>query len=262
MMGTLAGRRALVTGAGMGIGQGCALALAQEGAAVAVHYAHSADGARATVGRIQAEGGTAVAIGGDLSQVGEARRVVDEAAGLLGGLDILINNSGVTRALDFGETTEAIFDEVFDINIKGMFFCSQQALPHFEGAGRGVIINLTSVHGFAGFPRHAAYAATKGAIIAFTRELAIELAPKRVRVNAIGPGLIEVPRYFDIPGYTTAMGDAMVPWGRVGTPADCGAAAAFLASDAADFITGQVLYVDGGTTARMGLIWNQGDQPQ
>ena len=83
-----------------------------------------------------------------------------------------------------------------------------------------------------------------------------------MRVNAIGPGLIEVPRYFDIPGYTTAMGDAMVPWGRVGTPADIGEAAVFLVSDAADFITGQVLYVDGGTTARMGLWWDQGNKPQ
>jgi len=92
--------------------------------------------------------------------------------------------------------------------------------------------------------------------------LAIELAPKKVRVNAIGPGLIEVPRYFDIPGYTTALGGTMVPWGRVGTPADIGAAAAFLVSDAAEFITGQVLYVDGGTTARMGLWWDQGNVPQ
>jgi glucose 1-dehydrogenase/3-oxoacyl-[acyl-carrier protein] reductase len=261
-MGTLAGRRALVTGAGMGIGQGCALALAREGAAVAVHYAHSAAGAHETVAQIRAAGGTAVATGGDLARVAEARRVVDEAVAALGGLDILINNSGVTRALDFADTTEAIYDEVFDINMKGMFFCTQQALPHLIASGRGVVLNMTSVHGFAGFPRHAAYAATKGAIIAFTRELAIELAPKKVRVNAIGPGLIEVPRYFDIPGYTTALGGTMVPWGRVGTPADIGAAAAFLVSDAAEFITGQVLYVDGGTTARMGLWWDQGNVPQ
>jgi glucose 1-dehydrogenase/3-oxoacyl-[acyl-carrier protein] reductase len=261
-MDTLAGRRALVTGAGMGIGQGCALALARAGAAVAVHYAHSAAGAHETVAQIRAAGGTAVAIGGDLAHTAEARRVVDAAVAALGGLDILINNAGVTRALDFVDTTEAIYDEVFDINMKGMFFCTQQALPHLIASGRGAVLNMTSVHGFAGFPRHAAYAATKGAIIAFTRALAIELAPKKVRVNAIGPGLIEVPRYFDIPGYTTALGGTMVPWGRVGTPADIGAAAAFLVSDAAEFITGQVLYVDGGTTARMGLWWDQGDVPQ
>ena len=261
-VGRLRGRRALVTGAGMGIGQGCALALAREGAAVAVHYAHSASGAEETARQIAGMGGTAVTIGGDLARVAEARRVVDEAVAALGGLDILINNSGVTRALDFADTTETIYDEVFDINMKGMFFASQQALPHLAASGRGAILNMTSVHGFAGFPRHAAYAATKGAIIAFTRELAIELAPRKVRVNAIGPGLIEVPRYFDIPGYRTEQGDRMVPWGRVGTPADIGEAAVFLVSDAAEFITGQTLYVDGGTTARMGLWWDQGDAPQ
>lgn len=259
---SLAGRRALVTGAGSGIGRGVALELARQGAAVAVHYAHSEQGALETVAEIQRSGGKAIALGGDLGQVSECKRIVVEAAQALGGLDLLVNNAGVTRALDFGDTSETIYDEVFDLNMKGYFFCAQSALPFLLQRAGSSIINITSIHASGGFPRHAAYAATKGAINAFTRELAIELAPQHIRVNAIGPGIIEVPRYFAIPGYATEFGNTIVPWGRVGRPADVAAAIAFLVSDAADFITGQILYVDGGTTARLGLWWDQGDTLQ
>ncbi|MDW8007366.1 MAG: SDR family NAD(P)-dependent oxidoreductase, partial [Thermomicrobium sp.] len=217
-MGKLDGKRALVTGAGMGIGRGIALALAQEGAAVALHYAHSRSGAEEAAEAIRSAGGRAVVIGGDLRSVAECRRVVDEAAAALGGLDILVNNAGVTRARPFLDFPEEVYDELFDLNMRSTFFCSQQAARYMAEQGGGTILNITSIHGAAGFPRHAAYAATKGAIIAFTRSLAIELAPLRIRVNAIGPGLIEVPRYFQIAGYTTELGNSLVPWGRVGRP--------------------------------------------
>lgn len=259
-MGALEGKRALVTGAGLGIGQEIALELARQGAAVAVHYGQSERGAKETVTTIENLDRRSSLIQGDLSKIAECTRVVDDAEHALGGIDILVNNAGVSLGGSFLKTDEATYRSMFDLNMQGYFFCAQSAVRHMMKHGKGSIVNITSVHAKAGRPNNSAYAATKGAIVSFTQSLAVEFAGQGIRVNAIGPGVVEVERYNEIPDYTTAMGDSRVPLGRVGRPTDIATAVAFFASDAADFITGQVLYVDGGTTAKMALTWPHDDQ--
>lgn len=273
-MCNLGGKLVLVTGAGTGIGQGIAMVLAEMGADVALHYSRSAEGAREAVAHITSMGGRAIAIQGDLEIVSDCRRVVDQAAAFLGGLDGLVNNAGITTTISFLDVTEEQFDRSYDLNIRGQFFCSQQAVRHMIQRGRvlrsqsdgtsqrdrgtywagGSIVNISSVHASLGCPGHSVYAGTKGAINAFTRELAVELLPMHIRANVLAPGTIEVPSYWrKSPGYTREVGDKIVPWGRVGLPEDVGYLAAYLISDGSEFMTGSVLYFDGGLTAKMAL---------
>ncbi len=245
-------KKVLVTGAGTGLGREIALEFARQGAVVVLHYSHDSDGAESAVKEIQSAGGSAKAIKADFNEVDQAIKLTSSAIDFMGGLDVLVNNAGITMTLEFEEVTPEQFDTVYNVNVRAQYFIIQTALPAMAKQGGGAIINLSSVHGLRASKGHSVYAGTKGAIIAYTRQLAIELAPRGIRINAIAPGAVPVENQFKAAGTNDFSGlGQLIPCGFAGTPLDIAKAAIFLASDDARYIIGQTIVIDGGTTSWM-----------
>ncbi len=243
---SLAGRRAVVTGASRGIGAALAEALVAAGAAVALLGRDAA--ALNAVREGLSSRGTVVMQVADVALVSESQAAIAWAAGQLGGLDILINNAGVEQLSASLAVTETVWDRILDTNLKGAFFCAQAAARLMSG---GSIINICSLTAEVGVPGATAYTASKSGIVGMTRALAAEWAPRGIRVNGIGPGYFRTAlteAFYQDPAWEQAA-LAKIPQGRFGRMEDLGGAAVFLCSDAAAYITGQVLYVDGGYLA-------------
>ncbi|MCJ2097105.1 glucose 1-dehydrogenase [Methylobacterium sp. J-072] len=246
-MSKLAGKVAVVTGASKGIGAAIAKGLAKEGAAVVVNYASSKSGADAVVEAITAAGGRAVAVQGDVSKASQAQGLIDAAVKQFGRLDVLVNNSGVYEFAALEEITEAHYRRLFDVNVLGVLLASQAAAKHL-GEG-GTIINISSAITHVHTPNAAVYAGTKGALNAVSGVLANELAPRKIRVNTVSPGFVVTEGTHTAGVVGSDMETSFVaqtPLGRAGQPDDIAGVVAFLASDEARWLTGEVITASGG----------------
>jgi NAD(P)-dependent dehydrogenase (short-subunit alcohol dehydrogenase family) len=253
----LAGKVAVVTGGGSGIGRAAAETFAAEGAGVAV-VDLSAEAAEAVAAAIRATGGSAVALQGDVTSGPALEAAMAATVAQFGRLDVLYNNAGIAVGGSVLEVSEADWDRCFAVNVKSVFLAARAAAPHLEAAGGGSIINTASVAGLVAVERAAAYCGAKAAVIGLTRNMAIDLAPRGIRVNAICPGTILTPMVEQLLLFRgggnrekgMAMTVAKYPIGRLGTPEEIARVALFLASDDSSFVTGASFTADGGMTAQ------------
>lgn len=242
----LEGKIALVTGGGRGIGREIALTLAGYGADVAVNYSGSKEKAEETAELIRAAGGRAAVIQADIAKKEDCVRLFKETAEMLGPIDILVNNAGITRDNLAVRMSETEFEQVIDTNLKGAFFCMQLAGKVMMKKRYGRIVSLSSISGIRGNVGQINYCAAKAGIVGMTKCLAKELASRNVTVNAVAPGYIDTDMTAVLPEKVKEAALAQIPLGRMGTPKDIAETVAFLASDRAAYITGQVIQVDGG----------------
>jgi 3-oxoacyl-[acyl-carrier protein] reductase len=244
----LAGKVAVVTGASKGIGASIARHLAAEGASVVVNYASSKAGADKVVSEITAQGGKAIAVQGDVAKRSDIVRLFAETKKAFGQLDVLVNNAGVYEFLPLEQITEEHFHKQFDLNVLGLILTTQEAVKQFGSAG-GSIINISSVASTSAPPGGSVYSATKGAVDTITKSLARELGARKIRVNAINPGMIETEGLHSA-GFVESdfrkQYEAQTPLGRIGQPQDIATAAVFFASPDSSWVTGETLYITGG----------------
>jgi glucose 1-dehydrogenase len=248
-MGRLTDHVAVVTGSSSGIGQGIAMRLAQEGARVVVDYVGHAEGANQTLDAIQKAGGQGIICQADVTSMADIRKLIDAAWQTYGGCDILVNNAGMDKEADFWEVTEADYDKVLAVNLKGPFFLTQYFVQKLLAANKpGRVINISSVHEDMAMPHFSTYCAAKGGLRMLMRNLAVELGPKKITINNIAPGAILTPLNKKLEDDKALLDRLLqnIPLGRVGTVADVAGLAAFLASDEAGYVTGSTYVIDGG----------------
>ncbi|WP_337954618.1 MULTISPECIES: 3-oxoacyl-[acyl-carrier-protein] reductase [Clostridium] len=242
----LKGKNAIITGASRGIGRAIALRLAELGANVVLNYRSDLNSVEEVVKQVEEKGVKALAVKGDVSSFDDAKRIVDETIENFGSIDILVNNAGITKDTLLMRMKEEEFDRVINVNLKGVFNCTKHVVPVMLKQRSGRIINISSVVGLSGNAGQANYAAAKAGIIGFTKSIAKEIGSRGITVNAIAPGYIETDMTEVLSDKVKEQIKANIPLKRLGTPKDIANVVAFLSSEDASYITGQVLSVDGG----------------